>query len=640
MSSMSSVTAHHPTVAVVYGHQALDESESGPAALHQCGVVLLAMDATAAAHLRRQRVPFTTVDDWYDRAGIDPFAVLRSCEALVASRLALERPPFQESRTEHSESATAASIESWERQAWKDALSVFYVGKGLRAAAVARLLVRETAAATNQPEAFALLAWKAMLGNAVEVLPHDGITQGRPVRWRSRLSASGIGAALRGARWAFGLASLLVNVRVQCWRFGRPRLVAVLSRRELNRSRHILRSIADQTDGPTLVVPWADSTEGLALSSSLSEFPVLRLPIVPRLRRRRIVATRREIHESLRALDLGELEEIRLELHHVFESLATQAVLQAERLEILAMALERLDPDLTLCARVTEESRRVLEIAVDRCRSVLTIPHAVVMEETPWFMLERANLVHIAGIQDPTVSEGCVRVLPNALHIHEYPERSRPPRIRSRAAGEFLVVAVSDGFVDDPIATREHIALLEVLDSSASELEESVRVVFKPHPGMPDIEDAFLGSMTRRVEIFARDVDLQTLLDSADAVIAINTYGSALVHAVRRGLPIIRLWTATLQCRATEAPVEPWPRLWAQRTPAAQSAEELVGWIRRLRSEPEFRRVAEVRSRQTADVIFASDSGEDLGAILSTLSPTDRGPVRGRPAARRRARGR
>lgn len=371
---------------------------------------------------------------------------------------------------------------------------------------------------------------------------------------------------------------------------GHSVLGIVMSRRELQRSREFIRVIAAAHGGSTVVIPWEESTDAQDDAVALSDFPTLRMPIreTPsslRERRRHRAASRCGIAQ----LDLGELELHRDAVATAFEVLADQAAARAERRSRLISALRGLHAGTVLTSRIDEESRLLTDELTDHGLQVLTVPHGVVMDGSAKTLATRIEVFEIAGIVDPTCPPGVLHYFPEAVHLREYPHRSRTSSEGYFRLGTVRVLALSEGFKDGRV--REHSSLLQALVQAALETAPNVSVAFKPHPGTPEIEATFLrtfgGSST--VRIVPRDIDLHSLLEETDVVVAVNAAGSALVHAVELGLPLVLLWGRQKNRQAGPARQgSTWPAFWAERHPVVGDADALVELLQRIIHEPEF----------------------------------------------------
>lgn len=88
----------------------------------------------------------------------------------------------------------------------------------------------------------------------------------------------------------------------------------------------------------------------------------------------------------------------------------------------------------------------------------------------------------------------------------------------------------------------EQIEGIRALVNPPADLAGQIKVCFKTHPGYPEVEIFEASSSDARTHLLPPNADLHTALQGADLVVALNYDGSALVHAVLAGKPIVFCW--------------------------------------------------------------------------------------------------
>jgi hypothetical protein len=123
---------------------------------------------------------------------------------------------------------------------------------------------------------------------------------------------------------------------------------------------------------------------------------------------------------------------------------------------------------------------------------------------------------------------------------NEYPAVSLQPFSKHG----WLLLALTDpchhaGNLAPEISIRDQITAFQVLDHPPEDIAERLSLNIKVHPGYPDLElFAVVGDRLRQ-KVLPVNSELQAVLKETDLVVALNYYGSALIHVLGSGKPII-----------------------------------------------------------------------------------------------------
>ena len=155
-----------------------------------------------------------------------------------------------------------------------------------------------------------------------------------------------------------------------------------------------------------------------------------------------------------------------------------------------------------------------------------------------------------------------------------------------------------------------------------------VQIFLKPHPAMDErAELALLNAEdAASVRLLPRSADLIQALAACNIVVGVNTIGSALVHAVDRGIPIVRLQHhpafdsgPSIAMNTLASSQTAWHNFWSSVLFTVQDADELTEVFNRLGIDRGFSEALTARSLATADLLHPQDSDESLRAILDDL---------------------
>lgn len=584
------------------------------------GAEPLALDQIAAAGLLEQDLAYSTVDDWFIATGQSLEENLDDAASSLCDRRVEVAESTCGSKVDRPE--MAPSIGDQEILLWKDLLVAQRLASALISTDVAGFSSVEDEGTSPAGWSGQRLIWSEMLGSVARTIEparsdqNPNISGGWKSSLRARASRSGLGPMLRGVRaeldeWRFTWRARELRRNVNG-----PVLLAVLTRRELDRSRPILADIAQAWDGQVVILPWVTSFGALELSRSLAEFPLLDPPVYFTSSRRAVKRYEGSIVASLDRIDLEGLEVCRRSVVLAFSAIAQDAVLDAERLQWFARAVSMIRPDTIVTTRIDDESRRLIAIAATRTRTV-TLPHGVVFIASRAFVTHEPNVVAIAGIQDPAITAKSCLYVREAFHAYEYPQRVRKSEIDLSVNERPRVLVLSCGGPPKPFL-RDHEQNLRWIDSSARELHWSHDFIFKPHPGVAETERVFLTEATVAGAMLcaSRETDLHELLGASEVVVVSDRRvgGSALVHAVRRELPIVLLgpdWFTG----SDENERSVWTRFWSDSALHAHNSAELTQILRRLGDDPGFRSAAVLNSAAASSRLFPTDS-HDLRQVL------------------------
>ena len=591
-------------VAALYGRDLIDPlPDLDAVTLHADGFELLALDRGAMGRLLQLGLPFATPEDWLHAAGFTSDDVF---DVAAASALGWAASRPQELMTD---GVLWPELDYWQvPDVWATMLLTGRLCRALSGSGVTELRF-----GVDYPES-SIAAYKAPLPAVAEAFRELLRDVARPVpypvgalrhRARDRISGSPLGGPLRTLRSTLGTLRFLRDARrVLRDDAGATRILLLLPRRELDRSGTIVRTLLEHFGDRVVALPWTASAEEARIAAELADgLPTVLLPPMERGHRHVERQLRRGVVRSLEAHDLGEFETIRGPLVHALQYLAEGWAAHARRLRWAVRILRRLSPDVVVTARealayqVPREAARAVGVPV------LTLPHGVVEWAPPALLLPEQRTSHVAGIENPTAAPDTMVVCHDALVRYEYPRRVR--RVESTRAGtRSRILVLTDGFgsQDRPgINMSLHGEVLAQLADAAQSCGPDVQFLLKPHPGGPDDERLLIErAQGDAVEVLPREADVFVLFATCDLVVGLNSLTSALVHAAAMGRPIVR-WTTNPLHRANGdwwSAYSSWNRFFEEHLASVRSADELVAFISRLRTEPDFVTGLEERSHR------------------------------------------
>jgi hypothetical protein len=591
-------------VAALYGRDLVDTTpDLDVVRLHDDGFELLALDRGAMSRLLELEIPFATVEDWLDEAGI-PSHDLFDVAAAASLGWTRGRP-----QTLMTDGVLWPELDYWQvPDVWTTMLLTARLCRALAVSGVIELRFgigypESSSAAYKTPLPAVAEAFGELLPGIARPVPRPAVGVRRRVR--DRISASPIGGPLRTLRGAVGTLRFLGDARrVGGDDAGATRILLMLPRRELDRSGTIVQMLREHFGDRVVALPWTASDDEARIAAELADgLPTVLLPAMERGYRRDERRLRRGVVASLEQHDLGELEMVRGPLVHALQYLASGWAAHARRLRWAVRVLRRLSPGVVVTAREALGYQVPREAARAVGSPVLTLPHGVVEWAPPRLLTPEPRTLHVAGIDNPTAPRDAMVVCHDALVRYEYPQRVRAIEGLGRGA-RFRVLALTDGYgsQDRPgVNMSLHRALLAQLARAARDCGPDVEFLLKPHPGGPDDERLLLAQVhDEAIEVLPREADVFALVATCDLVVGLNSLTSALVHAAAMGMPIVRWMTNPLHRAVGDwwSAYTSWNRFFEDHLASVGSADELVASIGRLRTEPAFVTGLEERSRR------------------------------------------
>ncbi len=272
----------------------------------------------------------------------------------------------------------------------------------------------------------------------------------------------------------------------------------------------------------------------------------------------------------------------------------------------------RCRPRLILASTV-EDPRFRIAIAAGRLHGIPTvgIPHGGVVG-TPGYAIKPLtdSVLYSNGMQK-TVFERAgfpsSRMLPckGLVADHEYPVESGDT---FETAGKLRVLALTDTTdegtnVTKLVGLRAQYTALKALVEPPPDMADRVEVRVKVHPYFHDLAMmAVVGSeVTDKIMPLASD--LNTALREADLVVAVNYYGSALIHAFRACKPVVCFLTVHEKLVTSKLNFFD---LFTSGTAVAHTPDEFWKALRSFLTDPEFaqalqRRAAAFARRELGD---------------------------------------
>jgi len=611
-------------VAAVHGWDLTDTPEKwDPPRLIDEGYELLALDRPAAAHLLAAGHPFRTVEEWLHDHGHDLTHVLERSAVLLERWLAGRGDLLR------LEDVDWPGVDHWQvPNLWLSVTTLVRFAEVMRSAGVGRLRIAaghpsDATAPGLHPDRAVAETLQLLLADVVEPVP---VPRGSAwQRFRLLVSASPVGAALRAARRR---QHSIRFRRAERELHGRPKTLPLallmLPKRELERSRPIIDALRGADVVAMTVVPWMASAALTADAAALNDLPWLPTPPLERGRLADERRFRAEIARSLRDVDLEELAPVRAALGAGLSRLARRWAAEARRLRWTRAMLERVRPALVVAGRDDLSYQIPIEAAGRLGIPVMTLPHGVVEWWPPPRFAHPQHAVHISGVRNPTAPDDTVTPCTDAFVPYEYPHRVERGRVLDDRDTAITIALITEGYGEISIVPelRVHRAALHAVVSAASSLDREVRLLLKTHPG--DLEDEqFLLPPTAACEVMVlpRSADVIELIAASDLVIGVNNIGSALVHAVRAGTPVLRLTTRSLlgaQGAAWRNWTD-WSAFWDESLLTVRDEMELRDAITDALGGADGLESLRMRSVRTAAAFTSEDRTPAIGAIVREL---------------------
>jgi hypothetical protein len=142
------------------------------------------------------------------------------------------------------------------------------------------------------------------------------------------------------------------------------------------------------------------------------------------------------------------------------------------------------------------------------------------------------------------------------------------------------------------ILLKAQIEALSALGDPPRHLKDELDVRFKVHPYYPDMEIIAAAGERLADRVLPTDTDLRSVLDDAWLVIAANYGGSALMHVMRTGQPVIQFITDDTR----EGRFPAFSDLFREGCERVRTRDELWDAVTRLLTDPEAYREASART--------------------------------------------
>ncbi len=607
-------------VAAIHGRDLLSgHSSLLPEALLADGFELLALDRPAIANLLERKVPFQTSEDWLAVTEGETVKILSTAERALAGWTAHAPRDVSSDGLRWPDHDHWLVPELWLEMTVALRLAVAFDRAGvtqLRFSSGHRLgdfAVREV------PLGPIADLWSRMLPEIVEPISIANCPETRSVDLvRRTLSESPLGEPLRTARSAVNSRRFFIAARKLLAEIDRSRLVLLLlPARELDRSGPIIQRLHRHLGASLVAVPWMDSHELTAEAAGLNDIAWLPTPPLERgpLReeQRFAAGVRRNISEH----DLGELAPAREELSAALQILASGWSAHARRLRWTVRMLRELRPQLVITARdalpyqVPTEAARIAGVPV------ITLPHGVVEWSPPERLEPSPDVIHVAGIRNPTAPADALRICRDVLIQYEYPRR----------VSEFLdeapsdttrVLVLTEGY--GALNVRSHQRGLKSVLAAARILGPEVSISLKPHPADPPDETALMHEgepPSSCVVTLPRETDVIAAIMASDLVIGVDYVGSAFFHVVSAGKPVVRINTLRSPEYDEQAASNwfAWAAFWDRMLLNVDDTDGLVDVLRQMK-DPEF---VERLARRSDAAAAALRPDEDAPSITDVV---------------------
>lgn len=166
------------------------------------------------------------------------------------------------------------------------------------------------------------------------------------------------------------------------------------------------------------------------------------------------------------------------------------------------------------------------------------------------------------------------------------------------------------------ISIRAQQEALKVLASPPEDLRPRLSLHLKVHPYYSDLQIIDSAGSNLRSLVLPLDADLNSMLDKADLVIAVNYTGTALIHAFRLAKPVIALMTESPSLlKRPDVPYD----LFSRGCVTVREADEFWSCVRGFFTDPEIAADMTARSKAFARQELDSTDSPGLGECLSRL---------------------
>ncbi len=610
-------------VAAVHGWDLVGTPEEwDPVRLISDGYELLALDRSAIAHLLVTGHPFRTVEDWLQDHGGDLTEVLERSAVLLERWLAGRGDLLRLKGVDWPE------LDHWHvPNLWLNMTALVRLAEVLRAADIRQLRISggrpsDLTAPGHYPDPAVAEGLQLLLEDVVEVVP-----VARGTGWqtfRKIVSASPVGAALRiGRRSRDALRFRRAERKLRSRPRTLPLALIMLPKRELERSRSILDALRSQKVVELVTIPWMSSTELTAEAAGLHDLPWLPTPPLERGRLADERQFRREVAHSLREIDLDELAPVREALCAGLSRLSLRWAAELRRLLWTRAMLHRVDPALVVAGRDDLAYQIPILAAAESRVPIMTLPHGVVEWWPPERFAAPSPAVHVGGVRNPTAPDGAVTLCTDAFVPYEYPHRVEPLRPLDDGGEAITIALITEGYGEISIVPerRAQRDALRAVVSAASSLDRKVRLLLKTHPGNPEDERLLLPAAACDVITLPRSADVFELISASDLVIGVNMIGSALVHAVRAGAPVLRLTTRSLLGAEGAAwrNWTAWSDFWDESLLTVRDEEEVRAALEDALRDAESLESLRMRSFRAAASFASEDRTPGICAIVHEL---------------------
>ena len=156
------------------------------------------------------------------------------------------------------------------------------------------------------------------------------------------------------------------------------------------------------------------------------------------------------------------------------------------------------------------------------------------------------------------------------------------------------------------VSLSSQYAALKALSEPPADIESLIELAVKVHPNYHDIAIIAAVGPTLRSKVMPLDSDLHQIIEEVDLVVAVNYYGSALIHVLRAGKPV--LYFLTERDPLVNREQSWWFKLFLDGTTLARTSEEFWNLVRSFLADP---MLAAAMSRKAEK--FARDNLDDSG---------------------------
>lgn len=144
------------------------------------------------------------------------------------------------------------------------------------------------------------------------------------------------------------------------------------------------------------------------------------------------------------------------------------------------------------------------------------------------------------------------------------------------------------------LSLRAQLEALRAVNRPPADIAARINLRIKPHPNNAEFEIFALADRGLERAVVPPNADLRSALQDSDLVVAINYLGSALLHALRLGKPVVLLWVDELFLKAPGTQVD----LFMPGCQLARTPEEFWDVVRKFFTDERFAQAMRLKAQE------------------------------------------